>query len=426
MLLTEPKNQGPSDEERARIYASKCEPASQGSRNTALNLFVFAIAERFDLAYEAIERLGLDFALRFSPPYPSGNDQPSEVIDTIRSAYLGCKRAGKLGCKRTEYAREFTNGGGGRPGLSPPGTGQAGDPASKVPPPPSRFASQAVAERIEDIIAGRFKAVELPWIGISRLTQALLPGTITVLCAPPGASKSLMMLDLILKLVMSGEKTAIMEMEEDATFHNSRVLAQVAGNSMLLHPEWVRANPDKARAAAVEHAPILDEVGRCIYEAPIDTTGANIASWTKKQVEEGKRVVVVDPISAKQTSGTQVWKDDQDTLLAMRMALKGKNCSIVLITHPNGETDNRKLIADPLADFSGGKCWSRFTQTCMFLRPLEPQEVPIKNKMGTLSQTINRRMEIRKTRNGGGAGLWIGMWFDHETLRTRELGVIQK
>lgn len=423
MLLTESKTQGPSDEERARIYASKCEPANQGARNTALNLFVFAIAERFALAYETIERLGLEFAGRFSPPYPSGADKPSEVEDTIRSAYLGCKRAGKLGSKRTE---EFVHGGGGRPAPSPPGAGQAGDPASKAPPPPARFASQAVAERIEDIIAGRFKAVDLPWPGISRLTQALLPGTITVLCAPPGASKSLMMLDLILKLVMSGEKTAIMEMEEDATFHNSRVLAQVAGNSMLLHPEWVRANPDKARAAAVEHASILDEVGRCIYEAPLDITGANIASWTRTQVAEGKRVVIIDPISAKQTAGTQVWKDDQDTLLAMRTALKGQNCSIVLITHPNGETDNRKLIADPLADFSGGKCWSRFTQTCMFLRPLEPQNATIKNKMGTSTQTINRRMEIRKTRNGGGAGLWIGMWFDHETLQTRELGVIQK
>lgn len=420
MQLTETKTQGFSDEQRAEIYASKSEPACQGARNTALNLFVFAIAERFNLAYETIERIGLEFAGRFSPPYPSGADQPSEVTDTIRSAYLGCKRSGKLGSKRTEC------GSGGDPGYCPPSPGKAGEPASKEPPQPAQFASQAVAERIEDIIAGRFKAVELPWPGISRLTQALLPGTITVLCAPPGASKSLMMLDLILKLVMSGEKTAIMEMEEDATFHNSRVLAQVSGNSMLLHPEWVRANPDKARKAAVEHAPVIDEVGRCIYEAPIDITGANIASWTKQQIEEGKRVVIIDPISAKQTAGTQVWRDDQDTLLAMRTALKGKNCSIVLITHPNGETDSRKLIADPLADFSGGKCWSRFTQTCMFLRPLEEQEVNIKNKMGTLKQSINRRMEIRKTRNGGGAGLWIGMWFDHETLRTRELGVIQK
>ena len=418
MQIKEP-TQGASDEERAAQYAAKCAPVGEGSRNTALNGFGFALLERFSLDYEYYEQLCLEYGARCSPAYAG-----IEAENTIRSAWKGCQRSGGF-CSKRDDNSAFTAGSatGARPVSQ---ASKPDNPKPKAPDAPPQFASQLLAERLEDIIAGKHRAVELPWPGISRLTQALLPGTITVLCAPPGASKSLMMLDLTLKMVVSGESIAVMEMEEDATFHNHRVLAQVAGNSHLLNPTWVRANPDKTRAAAVENAEIIDEVGRCIYEAPLDITGANLASWTQDMIEAGKRVVVIDPISAKQSSGKQVWQDDQETLQAMRVALKGKQCSIVLITHPNGETDSRKLIADPLADFSGGKCWSRFTQTCMFLRPLEEQEVMIKNKMGVLSQAINRRMEIRKTRNGAGAGTWVGMWFDHETLRTRELGAIQK
>jgi hypothetical protein len=284
-----------------------------------------------------------------------------------------------------------------------------------------------LAEHLEAVIAGKFYAVEMPWPGISKLTQALLPGTMTVLCAPPGASKSLMMLDLAVKLVSTGEKCAVMAMEESTVFHAHRVLAQIKGDSRFMNLDWVRQNPVLVRAALVDHATGIDEIGRCLYAPPLDITGQNIACWTKEMIDEGKRVVVIDPISAKQSSGKSVWQDDQDTLQSIRVALKDKNCSIIFVTHPNGESDARKLIADPLADFSGGKCWSRFTQTCLFLRPLtEPKEMTIKTKMGTKQEKVNRQMEVRKTRNGAGAGAWIGMWFDHATLRTSELGVIQK
>ena len=417
MQIKEPR--GLSDEERAAMYAAKCQPAGAGCRNTALNGFGYALLERFNLDYEYYEQLCLEYNARCDPPLDA-----REAEQTTLSAWKGCKRKGMCLSKRSD--EEAYVGGSARPAKPVPVAGQQGDPSSKVAQPP-QFASQALAEHLESVIAGKHYAVEMPWPGVSKLTQALLPGTMTVLCAPPGASKSLMMLDLTIKLVESGEPVAVMAMEESQTFHCQRVLAQIAGNSAFMDLEWVRRNPDKVRNTMAEHAPMVDEIGRCMYSPPLEMTGANIAAWVKEMIDAGKRVIVVDPISAKQSSGKQVWQDDQETLQAMRVALKDKNCSIVLVTHPNGETDSRKLLADPLADFSGGKCWSRFTQTCLFLRPLpEPKEMNIRNRMGILKHEVNRVMEIRKTRNGKGSGAWIGMWFDHATLRTRELGVIQK
>lgn len=52
-------------------------------------------------------------------------------------------------------------------------------------------ASGELAELLEDTIAGRRVAVSWPWAGLSNMSRALLPGTITLLCGAPGGSKCL-------------------------------------------------------------------------------------------------------------------------------------------------------------------------------------------------------------------------------------------
>lgn len=413
MIIKEELNPQRDAYQRASEYVSNCETKGDGCRNEYLNKLAYALLERFDIGQAELFALCLGWASQCDPPYPVAQGRA-----TISSAWIGVQRKGTALCKAEQ--------GGGASAASTRVRPSDESPSHGVSPPPPKYASQQVVERLEEIIAGTYYAVGLPWAGIGNLTQALLPGTVTMLCAPPGSCKSLMMLELVVHLIRKKETTAILEMEEDRTFHLMRILAMVAGNSNLLNLGWIPKNKQEVRALGAKYQDMVDAVGNCVYEPPQPATGAALSQWVGDMVKKKVRVLVIDPITAKERGKGQVWAEDEACLRSMSKSLKGSNTSLILVTHPNGETDERAIAKDPMADFSGGKCWQRFTQTALFVRPIPPKKVKIKNTMGVLEHEINRKVELRKVRNSRGEGLHIGLWFDHDTLRSKEFGVIQR
>ena len=100
------------------------------------------------------------------------------------------------------------------------------------------------------------------------------------------------------------------------------------------------------------------------------------------------------------------------------------NACLVCVTHPvKGAdiSDPRRITVDCLA---GGAAIGRFVQTVLWLHyHREVDEHLCRTSAGTARLETNRSLWALKARSGG-QNRAIGMWFDRETLRQREVGLI--
>ncbi len=286
----------------------------------------------------------------------------------------------------------------------------------------SAGASREVRDRIEAIASGKRSAVDLPWESVSKLTRALLPGTVTLLCGDPGATKSFMLLEAAAYWHRQGVKLALFELEEDRTYHLHRALAQADENRDLIDDDYVRQFPEKARAAWDRHRSFLDGFGRVIWEAPDkQITLKDLGKWVRDRAATGCRIVAIDPVTAAATSDKQ-WMDDLDFVMTVKAAAREFGTSVVLVTHPR----KGRKSAIGLDELSGGAAYQRLSQTVLWIeRHRAPKEVTIVSRHGAYLTTVNRTLHIAKCRNGPGHGLSLGFDFDGQSLRLAEQGVIK-
>lgn len=287
----------------------------------------------------------------------------------------------------------------------------------------SMGANREVWALLEATISGQRRAIAWPWRATGSLTKALLPGTVTILCGDPGATKSFMLLEAAAYWHARGERVALYELEEDRAFHLCRVLAQQAGDGRLTDDDHIRCNPDDAREAHALHAGFLDAFGRCIWAAPDEPVSLpDLTKWVRQRAEAGCRIIAVDPVTAAQSSDKQ-WLDDQKFIIECKAAIRETGASLVLVTHPK---KGRKGVVG-LDELAGGASYVRFSQTVLWLETHhDPKVVNITTPMGTAEQDINRTLHLCKARNGKGAGLAVGYTFDSDTLRFTEHGIIRK
>jgi KaiC/GvpD/RAD55 family RecA-like ATPase len=282
-------------------------------------------------------------------------------------------------------------------------------------------ASKEVRVLIEDSIAGRRRAISWPWPAVTKLTRALLPKTVTLLCGPPGGGKSFFLLQALADWHERGLKVAAFELEEDRGYHLNRALAQRAENTNLLDPEWINANPEQAMAIFNEHEQFLNGFGRCIYAAPKkQTTLSDLAEWVEARAKDGCRIIGVDPVTAA-ASEELTWVMDSEFMFRIKAIAREYGVSIVLVTHPR----KGRKTAVGLDELAGGAAYQRFSQTVIWLeRHKEPKEVMVAFPVGTSSCEIAWTVHLIKTRNAAGHGLDIGFKFYGESLRFAEQGVI--
>ena len=277
-----------------------------------------------------------------------------------------------------------------------------------------------VSELIEDTIAGRRVAVKWPWSCVGGLTKALLPGTVTILCGNVGASKSFMLLEAGAYWQESGVKTAIFELEEDRDFHLTRCLAQKSRTADVTDPDWIRDNPEQARALFTENKAFLESFGACIYATP-DTqpTLDQLAGWIQIRAKAGCRIIAIDPITAAAHKGRSVWEEDNTFLQSVKRTAVDYHCSIVLITHPIKSVS----LAD-VTQLAGGAAYQRFAQTILWLESHADKTSKVKMSCGTTEAEYNRTIHILKARNGKGQGVRLACNFQVESLTLSEIGII--
>ncbi|MHC4071462.1 MAG: AAA family ATPase [Planctomycetota bacterium] len=273
---------------------------------------------------------------------------------------------------------------------------------------------------IEETIAGRREAVKWPWGRVGGLTKALQVGTVTIICGNVGASKSFMELESSAHRHENGIKTAIFQLEEDRDFHLNRCLAQKSQTAGITDPDWIKDNPELARALYVEHEAWLESFGACIYASPrVQPTLEQVAEWVKARAKAGCRVIAVDPITVAAHRTRNVWEEDNAFLHDIKRTATDHHCSVVLITHPI------KAVSFPdVTQLAGGAAYSRFAQTILWLESHPEKTSKIKTDCGTTEIEHNRTLHLLKARNGKGQGIKLAFNFKSESLTLREEGII--
>jgi len=286
-----------------------------------------------------------------------------------------------------------------------------------------RASAADVGANIEAAIAGNRRSIPWPWKTITQYAKACAPGAVTVLCGDPGSGKSFLFQEAMLCWHKSNIPVAMLHLEKTREYHMARALGQLDGNNDILSDEWQRENPGLAREIHARHAAMLDSYGNCMWDDPDgSTTLEMVRSWIAARINEGARIIGVDPITAAK-EGERSWDAAREFVVACESMTARAGCSIVLITHPRGATGGRPGL-DSLA---GGRAYGRLTDCVMWVQGHSPPEtLPVKVEFGIAPIDFNRTITLLKTRDGIGQGIAIALNFTGKTLATVELGHIQK
>lgn len=276
---------------------------------------------------------------------------------------------------------------------------------------------------VEDIIAGRFTTEDWPWGALTEATEALRPGTVTMLCGQPEAGKSLWLMNCVIWWLGQGLKVAIYELEEDRNDHMMRALAIHTGNSKLTRPRWVQRHGEEMRALMSEHRQWLDRLGRVIWHSPKELVTVDaLIKWVGERAADGCRIICIDPVTALEGSA-KPWVTDLRLVIETKAIAVKHRCSIVMVTHPKL---GLKRIAD-LDGLAGSAAFPRFSQCVLALAKHHPPETaPIQQGFGTLEQSFERTLYIRKARHSFGGGSRYAYTFSGETLRFNQIGLIRE
>lgn len=284
-----------------------------------------------------------------------------------------------------------------------------------------------LGEEINQALTGERTALAMPWPILNERTNALLPGTITVLCGSPGASKSLMLLQLLIHLFESKVKFASLSLEDGTTHQMRRAFAQFSGCSTVTNDKWCKENPDVAEALK-EWNPILKEFGKSLFELHRDETPTieKALDWVTTQARKGCRVIVLDPFTLLDF-GPKPWVTEREFLMKAKRIMEQYKCSLILVTHPRKQNVmGQKGAPISMDDLAGSTAISRFTHTIIWLQTHEPKVEEIKSVFGVggvIEELINRTVLVLKSRNAAGGGR-IGFSFNVKTLKLEEKGLI--
>lgn len=285
-------------------------------------------------------------------------------------------------------------------------------------------ASNPLAERLALIAEGKYKVIKIPHLPrTSSLSNALLPGTITLLCADPGAGKSFFLLECFWRwTVESNLKVKLRMLEDDKAFHEQRALAQMAGDSDITDIDYCFDNSAYLRETMAKYFDSIETFSRNLEcEKSCQTTLVELADWIIKQAEAGYEVIGVDPITAAAAT-SEPWKADQKFMFRVKDVLERTGARLILATHPRTGQAGKP----GLSGAAGGAAYPRFSQSFLWLRnPGEVQRSTVVASSVPLNLDHNRILEIRKARSGKGAGKNIAIDMDYKTLCFEEIGVIK-
>lgn len=276
----------------------------------------------------------------------------------------------------------------------------------------------------KESIAGKNRSTPIPHKVIGGLSKWGLPGTVTILGAPGGSSKSFLVLEWSEHWLANNIKFAMYALEEDELFTLRRVIGQIDNNGNLGDPDWVEKNPEAALEAMGRHTDYIDRYSRHLWVAPDDPpTLDKLGDWVQERCEDGCEVIVVDPVTAAAASD-RPWIDDLRFLMRAKSIVRRHKARLILVTHPRKQT-GKSTFGKSTDELAGGAAYGRFAQCVLWLEYMEKSE-SARCQKGDEVRTwhINRKGQIRKSRNGRGQGTEVGYFFDPTSLKFQEAGII--
>lgn len=278
---------------------------------------------------------------------------------------------------------------------------------------------------LEGCISGDNLPIDFTHDLLSEQTQALLPGTVTLLCGDPCAGKSFLVMDWLLDWAKNGIKVAAFFLEDGKDeFHLPRALAMASGETGIIKRKWVNTHPDETRQAMQEHKDILEVIDSYIDDAPDrQETMDSLILWMEKKATNN-RILVVDPVTILSEGSDKKWIADAKFVMAAKDIARRHRCSVLFVTHPKSGIGGQFS----LEALAGGAAYPRFSHTVLWLEHHDKKTVTVgmPTCMGYTKDEveINKTLHLMKARNGEGSGLQIGLTF-HELTFT-EHGIVCK
>jgi hypothetical protein len=387
---------GGDEEIRARAYAEKWENLLEGDgRNQAVYYHVKQLHNDLGISLDIVRQIVSEWNQGNNPPL--SDREFASVFDSA----LKYSSKNPTGCGNAEQADNT------------PAVTQA-----KRPDPVA-----TIGQHIEDSITGR--RCSYTWLvpEIDQLTHCLLPGQVIVVVGEPGASKSYWMMEEFAAWFEQGVKIAILEAEKTVAYHLERLAAQRSGLSGLIYPEWVRANPEKARNVLQEHKEFLTAFGHRMTDNNQKTlTLKSVIAWVKQQAESGCRLILVDPLTVVDKESSQPWDADKHFISSVQTIAIKHDCCVLVVLHPT-----KQYVEPALEHLGGGAAFSQFTDCVLWLYSHKKDKQPVKTSWisspcGRVEVQHDRSICILKSRYSGD-GCRIACTFTDE-LRMKSHGII--
>lgn len=283
----------------------------------------------------------------------------------------------------------------------------------------------ALEQEHEEAKTGKRFWAPLVWPKISAAMKPMRPGGIAVLAGSPGVSKSFVLIQNLKFWEEKGYEPLALMMEDGATYHLGRALAQVSGNSEINDYEWIKNNPEEAARTLAQHSDYLERIAHCIAEPPYKQipTVDWMLSWIEQSAKDGHKVLAIDPLTAMLKGGKGGPQEDERFIWGAKEILKEYGTRLFWTTHPRKQ-QNGKPVAPSMDEMAGGASYSRFVQVIMYLwGNSKKNKVVVNLGVGCEEVNSNRTIQILKTRDGWGSGQRFA--FIWEKLQLEELGKIE-
>lgn len=283
--------------------------------------------------------------------------------------------------------------------------------------------TKVLEQRLNLIKSGEYREVDMPWPLLTEMTNALYPGTVTLFCGTPGASKSLMWLNAVMTWAKEGIKASMYQMEGDIEYHMFRALCQKTAVNSLLDIKWARENHEEVQKMLDDNCDFIEDFSSSIHTTEHENISYNsVLHWLEEQAKAGSRIIIIDPVTMIPSSSSQSWDEEKQFISKCEQIARQYLCSIVFVTHPT-----KSLPKKPgLTHLSGSAAYPRFSHTIMWLEKHQAMNSRIRKDGLTESLSHDRTVHILKARNSDGEGYKVAFEFIAENLTLNELGIIVK
>lgn len=279
-------------------------------------------------------------------------------------------------------------------------------------------------QELADAVSGVRFNLTTPWPIFDSQVNGLIPSGVVLIGGDPGSTKSLALLQCVRHWTSEHVPTACLLLENSVPLALRRALAQICGESSVTIDAWCKANPDRLKEYQRVADSELHALSSVIETLPDGTepTTNKILAWIDRRLEAGARIVCIDPITALQT-GPQPWAEHSRFVWESKRMIEKAKASLLLITHPAGQHYGKSQNLDCM---SGGKAFTRFSQSVVFLSVKKQEKKNITVAYGRISEDVNRTFNIWKANNGRAPkNCKIALWFDWRTLTLKELGTLE-